>query len=226
MSVAASADSASKENRSLWGPIRLGVMASGKGSNFVAIAEAIRRGDLDAEVQVVIYNNPGAGVIERAREFGIPTVLVNHREFGCREEVDRRIAQVLQQHTVDLVVMAGWMRRVTEVLIDAFPQRMLNIHPSLLPSFPGMHAVRQAIDYGVKFSGCTVHWVELKVDSGPIVHQAVVPVEADDTEETLQARIQMEEHRIYPEAIARVARQLTAGELKSNTIQFNSKPVA
>ena len=195
--------------------LRLGIMASGKGSNFVAIAEAIRSGQLDAEVQVVVYNNPGAGVVEWAQEFDIPTVLVNHREFDCREDVDRRVAQVLKQHNVDLVVMAGWMRRVTQVLIDAFPQRMLNIHPSLLPSFPGLHAVGQALNYGVKYSGCTVHWVELAVDSGPIVHQAAVPVMPDDTEETLQARIQLEEHRIYPEAIAMVAQEIGAQQMSS-----------
>ncbi len=183
-------------------PLKLGVLASGTGSNYVAISNAIRSGLLNATVEVVIYNNPGAGVADRAREFGVHAVLVNHREYPSREELDRKIASILNQHHVELVVMAGWMRRVTQELINAFPQRMLNIHPSLLPSFPGLHAVRQALDYGVKFSGCTVHWVELEVDSGPIVHQAVVPVEADDTEAMLQARIQVEEHRIYPEAIA------------------------
>lgn len=186
-------------------PLKLGVLASGRGSNYVAISEAIRRGQLDAAVDVVIYNNPGAGVAEKAREFGVPAVLVNHREYASREAVDRDIVTVLNQYGVELVVMAGWMRRVTQELINAFPRRMLNIHPSLLPSFPGLHAVRQALDYGVKFSGCTVHWVELEVDSGPIVYQAVVPVRDDDTEASLQARIQVEEHRIYPEAIALVS---------------------
>ncbi|MGK7911277.1 MAG: phosphoribosylglycinamide formyltransferase [Synechococcus sp.] len=180
----------------------MGVLASGKGSNYVAISEAIHRGQLDASVEIVIYNNPGAGVANKAREFGVPAVLIDHRKYASREDVDLEIATELTRHNVELVVMAGWMRRVTQELIDAFPRRMLNIHPSLLPSFPGLHAVRQAIDYGVKFSGCTVHWVELEVDSGPIVHQAVVPVHPDDTEDTLQARIQVEEHRIYPEAIA------------------------
>ena len=191
-------------------PLKLGVLASGKGSNYVAISKAIHSGQLDAEVQVVIYNNPGAAVAERAREFGVPAILINHREFDCREDVDLEIARILQQYDVDLVVMAGWMRRVTEILVNAFPRQMLNIHPSLLPSFPGLHAVKQALDYGVKFSGCTVHWVELEVDSGPIVHQAVVPVKEGDTEETLQARIQVEEHRIYPEAIATIKHLLRA----------------
>lgn len=197
-----SANSVIVPSTAVGNPLQLGVLASGTGSNYVAISEAIRCGRLNATVEVVIYNNPGAGVAVRAQEFGVPAVLVNHRDYASRADVDRDIATILTQHNVELVVMAGWMRRVTQGLIDAFPRRMLNIHPSLLPSFPGLHAVRQALDYGVKFSGCTVHWVELEVDSGPIVHQAVVPVNADDTEETLQARIQIEEHRIYPEAIA------------------------
>lgn len=183
-------------------------MASGTGSNFVAIAEAIAAGKLEAEIAVVIYNNPDAGVVERAQRLGIPAVLVNHRHFDRREDCDLEIVRQLQNHDVDLAIMAGWMRRVTQVLIDAYEGRALNIHPSLLPSFPGLHAVRQAVDYGVKFSGCTVHWVTLKVDSGPIVHQAVVPVLPDDTEATLQKRIQAEEHKIYPEAIAIAIQQL------------------
>ena len=193
--------------------LRLGVMASGRGSNFVAIVEAIQSGKLDAQVQVVIYNNPDAGVLTHARELNIPAILVNHRDFDCREDVDLQVARVLKERNVDLVVMAGWMRRVTQVLIDAFPRRMLNIHPSLLPSFPGLHAVGQALKYGVKFSGCTVHWVELEVDSGPIVLQAVVPVMPDDTEETLQARIQVEEHRIYPQAIAIAAQEIAFAKI-------------
>jgi phosphoribosylglycinamide formyltransferase-1 len=186
-------------------PIRLGILASGKGSNFVAIQDAIQAGNLRASVAVVIYNNPTAGVADPARDSGIPAVLANHREFPNREVFDAHIAQILQQHDVELVVMAGWMRRVTQVLLDAFPHRMLNIHPSLLPSFPGLHAIEQALDYGVKITGCTVHWVTLAVDSGPIVHQAAVPVLPADTPSTLLARIQLEEHRIYPEAIAAAA---------------------
>ncbi|WP_017326567.1 phosphoribosylglycinamide formyltransferase [Synechococcus sp. PCC 7336] len=206
MTASASAPSPATQNPA--SPMRLGVMASGKGSNFVAIARAIADGTLNATIAVVIYNNPNAGVAARARDFGIPAVLVNHREFAQRQDCDRAIVKVLQEKAVELVVMAGWMRRVTQVAIDAYPHRMLNIHPSLLPDFPGLHPVKQALDCGVKFSGCTVHWVTLAVDSGPIVQQAVVPVLPDDTEESLQARIQVEEHRIYPEAIAIAARQL------------------
>lgn len=195
--------------------LKLGVMASGKGSNFVAIARSIAAGELDAEITVLIYNNPGAGAAAKAEEFGIPAVLVDHRQFEGREACDREVVKQLQAHGVELVVMAGWMRLVSQVLIDAYPLRMLNIHPSLLPSFPGLHAPRQALEYGVKLAGCTVHWVTLEMDSGPIVHQAAVPVLPDDTEESLQARIQVEEHRVYPEAIA-IAAELLAGRAETN----------
>ena len=186
-------------------PLRLGVMASGSGSNFEAIAQAISTGQLHAQIQVLIYNNPAAQAVERAQRWGIPTVLVNHRNFQEREECDRQIVQVLQQYEVQWVIMAGWMRRVTQILIDAFPDQMLNIHPSLLPSFPGIRAVEQALNAGVKISGCTVHVVRLEVDSGPIVMQAAVPVLSEDTPESLQARIQVQEHRIFPQAIALAA---------------------
>lgn len=188
-------------------PLKLGVLASGQGSNLEAIAEAIQRGDLHAQIQVVIYNNPKAKVAERAERLGIPKVLLNHRHYPSREALDQDIIATLQSHGADWVIMAGWMRCVTQLLIDAFPGRVLNIHPSLLPSFPGIHAADQALAAGVKLSGCTVHQVELKVDSGPIIIQAVVPVFAADTTDTLQARIQVQEHRIYPAAIALAASQ-------------------
>lgn len=167
-----------------------------------AIATAIHQGKLQAEIKVVIYNNPGAGVVERAKQHGIPTVLLNHREFTTRETLDTAIIETIKTYQADWVIMAGWMRRVTQVLIDAFPQRILNIHPSLLPSFPGIKAVEQALAARVKVTGCTVHFVELEVDSGPIVMQAAVPIQANDTVMSLQARIQVQEHRIYPAAIA------------------------
>ncbi|MEM9119540.1 MAG: phosphoribosylglycinamide formyltransferase [Cyanobacteria bacterium P01_F01_bin.56] len=183
-------------------PLRLAVLASGKGSNLVAIAEAIARGELNAAIQVVIYNNPEAGVAQKAAHYGVPTVLLNHRIFDSREALDQAIIETVKAHQADWVIMAGWMRRVTDVLIKAFPQRVLNIHPSLLPSFPGVRAVEQALAAGTKITGCTVHYVELMVDSGPIIMQAAVPVLPDDTPATLQARIQAQEHRIYPAAIA------------------------
>ncbi len=188
-------------------PLRLGVMASGSGSNFEAIAEAIAQGKLKAEIAVVIYNNPGAQIVERANRLGVPLQLIDHRTFETREAFDESIVQALKAADVEWVIMAGWMRRVTQQLISAFPRRILNIHPSLLPSFPGVRAVEQALSAGVKITGCSVHYVELVVDSGPIVMQAAVPVLADDTIETLQARIQVQEHRIFAQAIVIAAQQ-------------------
>lgn len=186
-------------------PLALGVLASGRGTNLEAIAAAIQRGDLHAQIQVVIYNNPGAGVVERADRLGLPRVLLNHRDYDSRQALDQAIIHTLQGHGATWVIMAGWMRRVTDLLIEAFPRQVLNIHPSLLPSFPGTYAVEQALAARVKFSGCTVHHVELQVDSGPIIMQAAVPVLAQDSSESLQARIQVQEHRIYPAAIALAA---------------------
>ncbi len=186
-------------------PLKLGVMASGSGSNLEAIARAIDRGELHAKIQVVVYNNPNAGVAERSARLGLPAVLLNHRHYPSREVLDQDIVAVLQTHDVSWVIMAGWMRCVTAVLIDAFPNRVLNIHPSLLPSFPGLRAVEQALAAGVTVAGCTVHHVELAVDSGPVVVQAAVPVLPDDTPTSLQTRIQQQEHRIYPAAIALAA---------------------
>ena len=185
--------------------LRLGVLASGNGSNFEAIMAAIERSELNATVNVVICNNPGAKVFERAERWNIPSVLLNHREFATRETLDQAIISTFSQYDVEWVIMAGWMRRVTQHLIDAFPGHVLNIHPSLLPSFPGLHAVQQAIDAGVTLAGCTVHHVELAVDSGPIIMQAAVPILKNDTTAQLQARIQVQEHRIYPTAIALAA---------------------
>lgn len=186
-------------------PLKLGVMASGSGSNFEAIAAAIASQELNAQIRVLIYNNPGAKVADRADRWKVPAVLLNHREFKPREALDRAIVQTLQQYEVEWVIMAGWMRLVTPVLINAFPDRVLNIHPSLLPSFKGVHAVEQAIAAGVKIAGCTVHLVVPEMDSGHILLQAAVPVRPDDTAETLQARIQVQEHRIFPQAIALAA---------------------
>lgn len=188
--------------------VHLGVMASGNGSNLEAIVSAIACKQLKAKIEVLIYNQPEARVAQRAERWGIPTVLLDHRAFPSREMLDAAIIQTLLQSDVEWVIMAGWMRRVTEVLIDAFPQRILNIHPSLLPSFSGIRAVEQALQAGVKISGCTVHLVELAVDSGPIIMQAAVPVLPEDTAVTLQARIQQQEHQIYPQAIALAAQQI------------------
>lgn len=186
-------------------PLKLGIMASGNGSNFEAIAVAIASQQLNARIQVLIYNNPGIKAVARAEKWGVPAVLLNHRDYKRREDLDSAIVETLRQYEVKWLVMAGWMRVVTSVLIDAFPDRIINIHPSLLPSFKGVRAVEQALAAGVKIAGCTVHLVRPEVDSGPILIQAAVPVLPDDTPETLQARIQVQEHRILPQAIALAA---------------------
>ncbi|MGB6295544.1 MAG: phosphoribosylglycinamide formyltransferase [Rivularia sp. (in: cyanobacteria)] len=183
-------------------PIKLGIMASGSGSNFEAVAQAIENGQLNAEIQVLIYNNPDAYAAVRADKWNIKAVLINHRDYKHREELDKQIVQTLHQHGVEWLIMAGWMRLVTQVLIDAFPQKIINIHPSLLPSFKGVRAIEQAIEAQVKITGCTVHLVSLEMDSGKILMQAAVPVFPKDTPQTLHARIQIQEHRILPAAIA------------------------
>ena len=196
-----STSSASAINQAM-SPIRLGVMASGNGSNLEAIAQAIQNQTLSAQVQVLVYNQPNIQAAERADRLGIAKVLLNHREFPSREALDEAIAQTMQAYQVDWIIMAGWMRVVTPVLINAFPNRILNIHPSLLPSFPGIRAIEQALAAGVKITGCTVHYVIPAVDSGAILMQAAVPVFPNDTADTLHARVQAQEHVIYPAAIA------------------------
>ena len=185
--------------------LKLGIMASGNGSNFEAIAQAIQNQQLNAQIQVLIYNNPEAYVRTRAQKWSVPGVLLNHRNYKKREDFDTQIVLNLRRWDVDWVIMAGWMRLVTPVLIDAFPNKIINIHPSLLPSFKGTKAVEQALSTGVKITGCTVHLVALEMDSGPIFMQSAVPVLSDDTPETLHARIQLEEHKILPQAIALAA---------------------
>lgn len=186
-------------------PLILGVMASGSGSNFEAVANAIERGDLNAKIAVLIHNKQNIKAIDRAQQRGIPTVFLDHRDYPTRAELDRAIVSQLQADRVECVVMAGWMRVITQVLIDAYGNRLINIHPSLLPSFPGIHAIEQALAAKVKITGCTVHLVRLEVDAGPILIQAAVPVLPDDTAETLHARIQIQEHRILPQAIDIIA---------------------
>jgi phosphoribosylglycinamide formyltransferase-1 len=179
----------------------IGVLVSGSGSNLQSIIDNIENGNLEAEIRIVISNNPDAYALERARKHKIKTFVIKHNDFETRESFDGAIVGILKSYGVELVVMAGFMRIISSVLLKAYPNKIVNIHPALLPSFPGMHAQRQAVEYGVKFSGCTVHIVDESVDSGPIIIQAVVPVLADDTEETLSTRILKEEHRIYPQAI-------------------------
>jgi len=183
---------------------RLGILISGRGSNFVAIAEAIANGTLrDAEVAVVLCNNPGVAGLERAKERGIPAHVIPSKG-RIREEHDADMVARLREYNVDLVCLAGYLRVVTPVFINAFPQRIINMHPSLLPAFPGLHPQQQALDYGVRVAGTTVHFVDEQLDHGCIIVQRAVPVHDGDTAETLSARILHEEHSAYPEAIARV----------------------
>ena len=190
-------------------PLQLGIMASGSGTNFEAVAKAIADGKLNAEIKVLIYNNPQAKVKERAEQYNIPAVLIDHRKHQQREELDRQIVRVLQSYKVDWVIMAGWMRIVTQVLLDGYCDRIINIHPSLLPSFKGIRAIDRALSARVKITGCTVHLVSLEVDSGAIIMQAAVPILPDDTLDTLHRRIQIQEHNILPQAIALAAQNIT-----------------
>jgi phosphoribosylglycinamide formyltransferase-1 len=182
---------------------RLGILLSGRGSNFQAIAGAIDAGTLDAEIAVVISNRADAPGIETARQRNLEAVILPSKNLD-REVYDRQVVAELREKGAELVILAGYMRILSGFMLQAFPLRILNIHPSLLPAFPGLDAQHQAIAHGVKFSGCTVHFVDEGLDSGPIIQQAVVPVLDGDTAETLAARILEEEHRIYPEAIALV----------------------
>lgn len=180
--------------------MRLGILISGRGSNFEAIANAIARRKLDAEIAIVISNRVNAGGLEIARSRGIPMRVIESRGME-REAYDKLVIEELRTHEVDLVCLAGFMRLLSASFVEAFPNRVLNIHPSLLPAFPGLDAQRQALDYGVKITGCTVHLVDEFLDSGPILVQSAVPVLDDDTVESLSARILAQEHVIYPKAV-------------------------
>lgn len=181
--------------------LRLGVLASGGGSNLQSIIDACQQSSIDAEVVLVLSNNPDAGALKRAADAGIEACCIDHRSFDNREDFDDAVVAALQAQEVDLVCLAGFMRLITPAFLKAFPGRIVNIHPALLPAFPGLHVQRKAIEYGARFSGCTVHFVDAGTDTGPIIIQAVVPVLDGDTEQTLSERILKEEHRIYPRAI-------------------------
>jgi len=182
---------------------RIAVLASGRGSNFEAIARNVREGRLEAEIAALVVNQPEARALEIARQYGIRAISLPSKGIDS-DSYAAMVRDALAPLSVDLICLAGFMRRVGAPLLQAYPMRILNIHPSLLPAFPGLNVQQQAIDYGVKYSGCTVHFVDEGLDTGPIVAQAVVPVFDDDTAETLAARILAEEHRIYSEAIALV----------------------
>lgn len=184
---------------------RIGVLISGRGSNLQALIDAVREGRLQATIAVVISNRADAAGLERARGAGIETLIMSHREWPSRDDYDRALVGELRARDVALVCLAGFMRILGPAFIEAFPDRVLNIHPSLLPSFPGVAPQRQALEHGVKVSGVTVHLVTGELDAGPIVVQRPVPVLSDDTEASLAARILEQEHRAYPEAVALVA---------------------
>lgn len=181
--------------------LNLAVMASGRGSNYEAIYGAIKRQDLDAQIKIVISDKANAVVLDKAKAANIPALHINPRDFNNQAEYEKELVQVLGEYEIDLVVLAGYMRLVGRTLLNAYKNRVVNIHPALLPSFPGLQAQKQALDYGVKFSGCTVHIVDEGMDTGPIILQAVVPVLPGDTEEDLSKRILQEEHCLYWQAL-------------------------
>jgi phosphoribosylglycinamide formyltransferase-1 len=183
---------------------RIAVLISGRGSNLQAVIDAVAQGTLDAEIAVVISNSAGAAGLDRARAAGIETVTIPHRDYPTREAFEDVLVRELRERRVSLVCLAGFMRLLGRTVLDAFPNAILNIHPSLLPAFPGVDAQKQALEHGAKVAGATVHFVTGELDGGPIIRQAAVPVHDDDTAETLAARILEQEHRIYPEAIGLV----------------------
>jgi phosphoribosylglycinamide formyltransferase-1 len=180
---------------------KIAVLLSGRGSNFKAIHDAVREGRINAEVAVVVSNKAEAAGLALARERGLEALALDPKNFAGKEEYDRRIIEALNNRGIDLVCLAGYMKIVTPPFCREYRNRIMNIHPALLPSFPGLHVQQKAIDWGVRFSGCTTHFVAEEVDMGPIILQAVVPVLQDDTDETLSDRILVEEHKIYPESV-------------------------
>jgi len=182
-------------------PCRLGVLVSGGGTNLQAIIDCIETGEINATICCVISNNADAYALTRAKQHGIPVVVHESVRFTDRKAYDGATVEILRGYGVELVVLAGFMRILSETMVNAFPDAIINIHPALLPAFPGLHAQQQALDYGVRFSGCTVHFVDCGTDTGPIIMQSVVPVEVDDTEDSLSKRILAEEHRLLPAAI-------------------------
>ena len=187
-------------------PLSLGVLVSGNGSNLQAILDATGRGELNARVQLVLSNKPEVRALARARAAGVPARCISHKDYPSREAFDAALVEALREARVEWVVLAGFMRLLTPVFLDAFPWRIVNIHPALLPAFPGVHAQRQALEYGVKLTGCTVHLVDTGTDTGPILGQRAVAVRAEDDEASLSARISKEEHRLLVDVLAAIAR--------------------
>lgn len=210
------------------GMLNIGVLASGRGSNFQSIIDAIASGYFEGKIALLVTDNSGAFAIERARKNGIEHIVLKPKDFISKEAYYGKIAEELKRRSVGLVALAGFMRIVGSSLISAFPNRIMNIHPALLPSFPGLHGQRQANDYGVKISGCTVHFVDEGMDTGPIIIQAAVPVRDDDTEESLSERILKSEHTIYPEAIKLFAEgrlEVDGRKVRIRNSRFDDKPL-
>jgi phosphoribosylglycinamide formyltransferase-1 len=208
--------------------LKVGVLASGRGSNFEALAKAFQSGKIKGEIKVLIVDKRNAGAIERAKKYGINWIFVDAKSFPTREDYDSKIVSILKHLEVDLVCLAGYMRIVSPVFVNAFKNRIMNIHPAILPAFPGLNAQKKAVEYGVKVSGATVHFVDEGVDTGPVIIQAVVPVSPEDTEKTLSEKILKFEHRIYPQAV----KWFAEGRIKVNGrkvivegADYNSLPV-
>lgn len=181
--------------------VPIGVLISGSGTNLQSIIDAIEAKELDAKIQLVLSNRADAYGLVRAKKHGIPIEVLDHKRFSSREDFDRAVVDILRAREVELVVLAGFMRLLSPVFVRAYSNRIMNIHPALLPAFPGLHVQKKAVEHGVRFSGCTVHFVNEECDEGPIIIQAVVPVFPEDTEDSLASRILEQEHRIYPRAI-------------------------
>lgn len=205
--------------------LKLGVLVSGSGTNLQSILDAACSGQIPVEVCVVISNRPKAKALDRARAAGVEAVAISHRKFESREAFEEALTDALKQRGVEWVALAGFMRILTGHFLRAFPDRVINIHPAILPSFPGVHAQKQALDYGVRFSGCTVHFVDEGTDTGPIIAQAVVPVLDSDDEEALKQRILEQEHRIYPWVLKLLAEGRVRREERRVTIDHGHVPV-
>lgn len=187
--------------------LKLGVLVSGSGTNLQAILDAVAKGHLDAEVRLVVSNVPEVKALERARDAGVPAQLLSHRDFSSREAFDQRLVELLSDAGVEWIALAGFMRILTPVFLRAFPNRIVNIHPALLPAFTGAHGQRQALEYGVKIAGCTVHFVDEGVDLGPIIAQRAIPVLDDDTESSLGARLLEQEHHVFVQVLQWLAQE-------------------
>lgn len=196
--------------------LKIAILASGSGTNAQVIFEAVKAKKLDAEICLVLANKPEAKVLQRAENFGLPHCLIDHTQFASREEYDKNVVEAIKASGADCVVLAGYMRMVTPYFLESFPNRVINIHPAVLPSFPGVHGARDAVRYGVKFSGCTVHFVSEEMDAGPIIIQAVAPCLQSDGEQTLQNRIHCLEHKIYVQALKWLAQDRL--EIKGHTV--------